>query len=258
MAEADVAFPLGSGTVFQLSPPATPGGIWTENTLYEFGVQIGYGAHPESGVIYRDGALYGTTRFGGAHSRLSAGGTAYRLALQNGVWVAATLYSFSPNKGSDPHGLILDDAGNLYGTFVGGGLGGPNCGGCGAVFELSPPAVAGKQWRETTLLAFQGESDGAAPFAALMRDDAGNLYGTAAARRIHDKDLDNTGLVFELSPPQDSGGPWTEKILHNFGGSGNQDGAQPQSELIWLNGRLYGTTFLGGSTNGGTVYSVLP
>jgi uncharacterized repeat protein (TIGR03803 family) len=244
----------GCGTVFQLKPPATADGIWTETTLYVFGIQTGYGAHPSSGVIYRDGALYGTTRFGGAHSY----GTAYRLALKNGVWIAANLYSFSANRGSFPNGLILDDAGNLYGTLVGGGLGGPNCGGCGVVFELSPPAVAGKPWRETTLRAFRGESDGASLLAALIRDDSGNLYGTTAARKIHDKRFANTGLVFELSPPKDSGGAWTEKVLHNFGGPANGDGGDPQSELIWINGRLYGTTILGGSSNGGTVYSVVP
>ena len=137
---------LGCGTVFQLKPPATPDGDWTENTLYAFAVQVGDGANPVS-VIYRSGVLYGTTSFGGAHSR----GTAYQLASENGVWVAATIYSFSPNRGSYANALILDDAGNLFGTTIAGGLGGPNCRACGTVFELSPPAAAGKPWRKIRL-----------------------------------------------------------------------------------------------------------
>ena len=244
---------LGCGTVFQLKPPATPDGDWTENTLYAFAVQVGDGANPVS-VIYRRGVLYGTTSFGGAHSR----GTAYQLASENGVWVAATIYSFSPNRGSYANALILDDAGNLFGTTIAGGLGGPNCRACGTVFELSPPAAAGKPWRETILHAFDGEWDGATPLAGLLRDDAGNLYGTTASRKIHDKEVASTGLVFELSPPQVPGAAWTEKILHNFGGSATGDGAQPGSELILVNDELYGTAYLGGSADGGTAYRVVP
>ncbi len=101
--------------------------------------------------------------------------------------------------------LILDAAGNLYGTAAGGGTDS-----VGTVFELSPQQGGG--WTETVLYSFNFDgTDGAGPaYASLVSDAAGNLYGTTSGGGTYD-----TGMAFELTP--NGGGGWTEKVLYNFG-----------------------------------------
>jgi uncharacterized repeat protein (TIGR03803 family) len=159
--------------------------------------------------------------------------------------------------GASPSGrLIFDASGNIFGTTE---VGGTNClsnGGCGTVFELSPSASG---WTETVLYDFCSAtfcSDGSIPFAGLVFDKQGNLYGTTwegGSRGV--------GTVFELSPPL-QGGQWTETVLWSFG-STKTDGAYPRlGALNWdTAGNLYGTTELGGANglNGqGTVYELSP
>jgi hypothetical protein len=118
------------------------------------------------------------------------------------------LYTFQlPPAGDTPlAALISDKAGNLYGTTSAGGTGGCLNGiandGCGTVFELSP--VNGGGWTYAVLYSFQGEADGEFPYGPLVRDAAGNLYGTTLQG-----DLGYSGVVFELSPPGTSAGAWT-------------------------------------------------
>src|SRR5437660_644348 len=134
----------GCGTVFQLSPPATQGGAWTESVLYNFGVVSRDGILP-SGVIFRNGVLYGETQGGGTGSN----GTVFLLARRNGNWSEGVLYNFTGSEGSRPvGGLISDSAGNLYGTVHAGGN--SYCiSGCGAVFGLAPPSRYGNPGPET-------------------------------------------------------------------------------------------------------------
>ena len=103
-------------------------------------------------------------------------------------------YAFKENlNGNRPFaGLALDQAGNLYGTTAWGGIG--SCeGGCGVVFKLTPGAQG--IWTYSVLHKFTGNHDGARPFAGLVFDKRGNLYGTTAYGG-----KDNAGVVFEVAP----------------------------------------------------------
>ena len=159
----------------------------------------------------------------------------------------------------------MDGAGNLYGTTELGGNSLPRCepGGCGVIYELSPPAVAGDPWLETTLYSFLGKGDGGNPRGSLWRDKLGNLYGTASQGGIKNSTGaggPTNGTVFKLKAPDVSGGAWTLAVLHDFGGLTVGDGNFPWSELTFVNGVFYGTTVLGGNefSNGGTVFSLVP
>src|SRR5215469_4800221 len=153
------------------------------------------------------------------------------------------LYTFTggTDGGGPQSNLIMDAAGNLYGTTAFGGSS-PNCSfGCGTVFKLDPSG------NETVLHAFTGTpGDGARPFGGLIMDAASNLYGTT--QDFGGCDL-GCGIVFKLDP---SG---NETVLHTFTGS---DGANPSAGLIMdAAGNLYGTTPGGGASGGcGTVFKI--
>jgi uncharacterized repeat protein (TIGR03803 family) len=149
------------------------------------------------------------------------------------------LHSFrnTPDGANPQAGLIRDAAGNLYGTTYYGGTG--HCSGhaCGVVFKV---AKAGK---ETVLYTFNG-TDGAQPLAGLVRDKAGNLYGTTSAGGASD-----LGTVFKLDPAGH------ETVLHSF--TGSPDGRYPCAALILdPEGDLYGTTAGGGTSDSGTVFEM--
>lgn len=152
------------------------------------------------------------------------------------------LYAFTGGKdgGAPQAGLIADAAGNLYGTGSLGG-GSSNCsGGCGVVFELSPPATSTGKWSETVLYPFKGGTDGATPVAGLLSDASGALYGTTVAGGSSNC-TNGCGTVFKLIPPGTAGRPWTEKILYRFTGGG--DGDSPLAGTIMdTSGALYGIT----------------
>jgi len=148
------------------------------------------------------------------------------------------LYNFIPLDSVDGFmpdaGLTADASGNLYGTTYQGGANGT-----GAVFELSPQS--GGSWSQKVLYSFgpNGGTDGILPTAPVIFDGSGNLYGTT-----HYGGAQGGGIVFELTPQ--SGGSWTETILHSFGASG--DGNSVFAGLIFDSaGNLYGTTGGGGA-----------
>ena len=233
------------GTVFQLKPPARTGGHWTQTVLHNFGAAGNDGQNPLAGLLFRAGALYGTTQAGGT----SNNGIVFQLVQKNGVWDENILYKFGGRDGSSPGGLIFDGTGNLDGVTSAGGT--SPCA-CGTIFRLSPPAVPGNPWQETTLYSFLGHSDGARPFEPVWRDKLGNLYGTAPGGGVK-----NAGTVFKLKAPAISGGDWTLVVLHDFLARSNLDGNTPRSELILVKGVFYGVTIFGGY-DWGTVYSVVP
>ncbi len=147
-----------------------------------------------------------------------------------------------PKDGVNPGGgLISDSAGNFYGT---GGNGGAN--NLGTVFQLSP--VSNGMTTLTVLYSFTGSGDGAYPVGDLVFDSSGNIYGVTQFGGNLNSACSSMGCgtVFELSPPIQPGGPWTETVLYKFQGS--PDGAEPVSGLVLdSSGNLYGTTKSGGA-----------
>jgi uncharacterized repeat protein (TIGR03803 family) len=228
----------GNGTVFELSPSA--GGTWTETVLYSFGATADDAAEPHGSLIFDSaGNLYGTTFIGGPHKVLNgageqAGGTVFELSpTGKGGWKEKVLYSFgltamdAANPGA---GLVMDGAGDLYGTTVYGGKFNS-----GTAFELV--RASGGTWKEKVLHSFDDNGvDGSLPEVGLIFDAQGNLYGTTYGGGSNPYS-GGLGAVFELSPSP--GGTWTEDVLFSFGGL---DGTYPLGSLVFdAAGNLYGT-----------------
>ncbi|HTT82355.1 MAG TPA: choice-of-anchor tandem repeat GloVer-containing protein [Rhizomicrobium sp.] len=251
--------------------------------LYNFNNQSGSGgAFPVDGVV-RDSAgnLYGMTFYGYG---VSTPGLVYKVAPDG---TETVLHQFTNGSdGGDPeYDLVLDEAGNVYGTALAGGADGT-----GLVFELAPDGTEtvihsftnesprsgvmrdrngdfygtaaggccglvyklGKDGTETVLYTFTGGGDGDGPAFSgrLVKDKAGNLYGTTVGGGAYGE-----GVVFKVAP---SG---TETVLHSFGAEG--DGKIPEAGVVeGKAGNLYGTTYMGGGTgcgNGcGTVFQLAP
>jgi uncharacterized repeat protein (TIGR03803 family) len=211
-------------------------------------------------IFDKAGNLYGVTIAGG-NGCPGGCGTVFELTPSNGGWTESVLYSFAGgNDGASPEAvLVMDRAGNLYGTTTAGGDQSCQQGGCGTVFELTP--AGGGQWQESVLHAFAGgKKDGAQPIfnADVILDKVGNLYGTTELGGKY-----NLGTVFELTPAQAGG--WTETLLHSF--RGIPDGQGPAAGLALVGGVLYGTTYSGGKVcqlrggaagGCGTVFQVTP
>jgi uncharacterized repeat protein (TIGR03803 family) len=254
---------LGSqccGTVFKLTHK---GSGWVFNPLYSFVAGNNSGAFPAARVIIGpDGSLYGTTMNGGPGThcnsidgcgtvfKLSPPPTACKTALCG--WNESVLYGFTgAGDGGEPgYGdLVFDQAGSLYGTTITGGVG--KCNSpvetCGLVFKLTP---SNGGWTESVLYTFQGgSSDGGSPYAGVIFDQVGNLYGTTALGGQY-----GYGTVYQLTP---SGSGWVENILYAF--HGGEDGINPTGGLIFdQSGNLYGTTSAGGQGGGGTVFMLKP
>lgn len=223
--------------------PATRAQAQTFAVLHGFAGAPNDGAIPAAGLVMdAAGNLYGTTAFGGLANCGALGetgcGTVFKLDPSGSETV---LHEFAGADGAFPAaGLLMDSAGNLYGTTVNGGSVG-FCGnfGCGTVFKLSPAGIF------TVLYAFSGGSDGGNPTAGLISDAAGNLYGTTGFGGNF-----GIGVVFKLDPTNH------ETVLHTFNGA---DGAEPSAPLIMDSaGNLYGTTFRGGSADSGTIFELNP
>jgi uncharacterized repeat protein (TIGR03803 family) len=204
------------------------------------------GATPVAGpVIDKGGNIYGTT-FGGG----SAGaGTAFMVtppATGKTGWTLKTLVSFNGTNGSNPNaGLVLDNAGNLYGATSAGGTSGN-----GTIFRLTPPAAGKTAWTFATLVNFNG-TNGSSPMASLISDSAGNLYGTTKAGGSK-----NYGTIYRLSPTSPGAKTWNLTTLASF--TGYSSGSAPESSLVFgNNGILYGTTS-GDSTGWGVLFSLSP
>jgi uncharacterized repeat protein (TIGR03803 family) len=180
-----------AGTVYELR--LTSGG-WKERILHSFPDFSSDGQVPGVGALVLDsaGTLYGTTAQGGSNTCGDVGcGTVFKLTPEaNGEWKETILHNFAAgSSGNGPGaGVVLDQAGILYGTTI---YGGTQCG-CGVVYKLAPQA-SGK-WKYTVLHTFVG-SDGAQPDANLILDDKGNLYGTTAVGGTA-----GAGVAFELTP----------------------------------------------------------
>jgi uncharacterized repeat protein (TIGR03803 family) len=219
-------FPQRCGALVKVDPTGAETVLFRFDSLFSGSVT----RNPLSGLVEDSaGNLYGTT-FGDAPA-------VFRLGA-NGVFTPLYFFrEFSATDGTNPLGaLVVDQNGNLYGTTQTGGTSNN-----GTVYILDQNA------NETILHNFAASGDGRLPRGRLLRDATGNLYGTTFAGGISNK-----GTIFKLS----SSGQ--ETILYNFGAVAG-DGANPPAGVIMDNlGNLYGTTYLGGLHNNGTVFKLSP
>ncbi len=230
----------------------TPAFAVTEKVIYSFcpvvGCPDGYEPYGENLVFDSAGNIYGAAAYGGQYNNgvvfeLSPGG--------NGTWTYNILHNFGQlGDGANPlSGVIFDSKGNLYGTAEEGG---PNGG--GIVYELSP--AGGGTWNEQILYGFSGP-DGEFPYAGVIFDAKGNLYGTTYGGGTSGDGCTGygCGVAFELSPG--SGGTWAETVLHNFDENG-KDGWFPAAPLVFdPSGNLYGTAVHGGPHGYGIAFQLV-
>ena len=233
----------GCGVVFEITPEGK------EIVLYNFCAQSGCtdGGYPDAGVVFdQKGNLYGTTGYGGSYNGFCHGnggcGVVFKLSPEGKETV---LYRFCAHNnscldGANPHGVVFDQKGNLYGTTTLGGVH-EVCAlgtvGCGVVFKLTPKG------QETVLYSFcalggQNCSDGQFPNTGLVFDQNGNLYGTTEFGGES-----GTGTAFKLTPEG------KEIVLHSFCAHNDcTDGQAPlRGPVIDQQGNLYGTTYFGGA-----------
>ena len=195
------------------------------------------GQEPASELTFdSEGNLYGSTFMGGTLGY----GVVYKMIPGSEGWSESVLFDFNGINGNLPSGnVVLDSAGNFYGTaYMGGAFG------IGAAFELSPSG--GGEWNFAGLHDFSNHGgDGTYPHAGMVFDSQGNLYGTTLGGGTS-----GDGTIFELT--RNSEGGWTETILHSFNGT---YGSQPSGGVVIdASGNLYGTTYFGGGStacNGG-------
>jgi uncharacterized repeat protein (TIGR03803 family) len=234
----------GCGTVFNLRPPPTACKSalcpWMETVLHRFtGTNDGF--NPEGSLLFdQAGNIYGTTIYGG----LNGFGTIYELTPSAGSWTETVAYDF----GSDGHypisGVIMDDAGNFYGTtYLGGSVN------IGTAFQLVP---SNGSLTENFHYSFLGGQDGGRPIAGLIFDQSGNLYGAAS-----DDGINGGGTFFQLLPG--SGNNWTLQVLYSFaGGPSDLNGCGPWGPLVIQRGSIYGTTKCAGAHGYGNVFELSP
>ena len=243
------------GTVFKLT---NRHGTWTETLLHSFsGLD---GANPFGSLLLdSSGNLYGTTNSGGT----SFEGTVYELIAQDdkrkGPWPEKVLYSFTGGAdGALPlSDVIQDKSGKLYGTTTAGGTDG-----FGVVFELAPPRFHGAPWTETAIYSFTGANDGAEPYDGVVFDSQGRLIGAAALGGDPSCPGGGCGTVYQLIPPANHHGSWSENTLYAF--TGGLDGAQPLAKpILDARGNVFGTTSFDGTAYAcypycGTVFELEP
>ena len=255
-----LGYPACEPDVFLAGSTKNKSSAQTEAVVWDFkGGSNGY--DPQAGLVAdSNGALYGVTRYGGGGDCSYLGatgcGTVFMLTPPSQgrtAWTYKMLYKFKGGvtDGSAPYAsLVFGETGVLYGTTSSGGING-----AGTVFELIPPGIGGATWTEKVLYNFKGgTSDGSLPYAGLIFDSSGNLYGTTVSGGTGGQ-----GTVFQLSPPAAGMTAWAETLLYSFKG-GTRDGAQPYAGLVIDSSGLvlYGTTLGGGAGLDGTVFQLKP
>lgn len=256
----------GLGTMFQFVPGTST-----------FNIEVGFGSSADAtkgsipGGLISDSAgnLYGFTENGGDFGY----GNVFE-AVSGNLSNPINLYSFTGNSDgaypSSTGSLIMDTAGNLYGTTTNGGNSG-----LGNVYELSPPGVGAcltsnsytndSGWCESLLYSFDARTDPWIPSSGVAMDASGNLYGTGRVGG-----LNRAGGVWEITPVssepggvcpagsnQTAGSNWCETVLYSFQGPSAGDGANPEgSVVVDSKGNLYGAAYSGGANYCGALYSI--
>jgi len=246
------------GTVYELLPPVSSGGDWTQVVLHSFNDEAGWNGWL---VMGPSASLYGVTSSG-----------VFKLDPPTGTssqWRYTVIYDGAA-VGSLVFGVPLGYGQSLYGTancafsLPGGPL-------CAAVYGLTPPPVAGGPWTYSTVYNLPGGTPGSRVAGGFAVGAGGTLFGVTSDGGYDGgfcSGWEGCGTVFSLTPPAAAGGPWTEAILRAFN-PGVGDGNRPKAGLvIGPGGVLYGTTFGGGQgyagcegdggAGGGTVFSLTP
>lgn len=236
----------GVGIAYELAPPASQGGAWTETVLHTFSGQGGNGS-PSPLFIGPSGVLYGVTSYGD--------GTVFQLKPPAGAgahWLETTIYAFTEPNGFNANPKappIFGPHSVLYGTTAAGGTNTS-----GSAYRLAPPSVPGGAWAQDTIYNFTAD-DGEEPGLLTLSGD-GTIYGAALYGGLA------AGTIFRLVPPAAPGGSWTEATLYEFGAQPGDSGL-PNGVVLGQNGVLYGTAM--GDTNGrkcgngcGTVFQISP
>jgi len=234
------------GTVFELRPPLTVCKAilcyWNETVLYSF-MGLPDGEHPgyENLTFDSSGDIYGTTYEGGTNDE----GTAFELTPSGGGYTESILHNFgSGTDGEEPYaGVVLDTAGNVYGTTYGGGTGTECGGGCGTVYQLMP---SNGGWLENVLVNFD-VANGFYPIGGLIIDDSGNLYATTFGGGQND----GGGVVYKLAP---SGGGFTYSALYTF--SSRSPCGSAGSVAMDAAGDLFGVCYEGGAQAEGWIFEL--
>ena len=225
----------GAGTVFELTLAGK------QTVLYSFKGN-GDGSVPVASLVRDSGGnLYSTTSYGGAFGD----GTVFKLIhpkAPSTVWTEQVLYSFGAGEdGINPVGGVnFDVDGNLYGTTSTGGEYGN-----GNVFQLAPSGTA---WTENILHQFELLSDGGIPYAGIVLDHAGNLYG--ATTDGGGGGSIGGGTIFEMSQ---SDGAWTFTVIYSLPGWGISGSFR---NLLVGSNKIYATTHCDGANNAGTIYEL--
>jgi uncharacterized repeat protein (TIGR03803 family) len=235
----------GCGVAFELQPGSN--GQWTESVLYTFpGLSSDAGSQsPNLSAFDSSGTLYGFTQAGGTGVCSYCGSVFALTPDSNGSWQENDLWDFTGQSDGDyPTAVALGPAGQVYGTNTGqfGGLG-------DKIFELT--AQSGSTWTITVLYKFPA-TDGENPYASLVFDPAGNLYGTT-----NHGGTNYVGSIFEMSPQANS---WKENLIYSFGPGSTSSyfGVNPSSLVIDSKGNLYGTAQFGGISQHGSVFELSP
>ena len=239
----------GCGTVFNLRPtptrPTSALSPWIENVIFDFDGSTG-GSNPYGGDIKFDqaGNLYGATYNGGTGCGNGCG-IIYKLTPSGGSWTETIVHTFTEGgDGLHPwSGVIIDKDGNLYGTTVYGGAYN-----FGTIYELSP---SGSGWTETILYSFTGGADGGNPYADLIFDPSGNIYGATTFGGSG-----GGGTAFSLTPSQ---GGWSFNTIYSFSGPAGKFSNGPFASLTMDKaGNLYGTTHADGPYFAGGAFKLTP
>jgi uncharacterized repeat protein (TIGR03803 family) len=237
----------GGGTVFRIR---TRGRV-RSNVIWNFGSSPKDGVFPFGGLTFgARGVLYGAA----TESGLFGGGVVFKLTPSGVGYTETILHEFGgDHDGKYPSKtLTLGPGGVIYGTTNGGGNGCAR--GCGTIFKLTP---TGSSYAYAILYAFRGGADGDLPSSELTVDSSGAMYGVTnygGGGSTCDSGGYGCGTLYELTP---SGSGFSERVLWSFGYG--TDGYYPLSNVvIGENGTLYGTTWQGGPTFGGTFYELTP
>jgi uncharacterized repeat protein (TIGR03803 family) len=233
---------FGGGTVWQLSPV---GSSWVHSVLYSF-TGGADGGEPYKGVtLDAVGNLYGTAVTGGSGSCEGGCGVAYKLTKSGDTWTQSVIHAFTGgDDGSGPGARVaVDNRGNVYGMTPTGGANG-----LGTIYALHPTSSG--DWALRVIHTFTGGSDGSSGSAGKLLLRGGHVYGAATTGGAN-----GSGIVFKLTPTRT--GEWGFKTLYSFRSA--PDGVFPYGAVLFdAAGKLYGTTYYGGTNGLGTVYQLSP